>query len=237
MDRRKFVVNSGVTFGLLNVPFIKKRPTATQNNKLYLAQSGQVKNDPYLFVGALLSKSSNIDESALVNFRNALNFTSEFKYSDNNKYKKSYAENCIDFFTDQQSLTLFIKGVGNGQNSLVQSSFYNRMGSKVDTILEIIDETRTTPSTTEIIKKPEYTFGSTQTFFNLVNQNSQFTITDVPYWQSNLLQLACFLTSAVRADYGQHPSNNVNKDLVQKLKVNLGVTSLSNTIPGKIIHV
>jgi hypothetical protein len=250
-DRRAFLGAGALTLGGLLLPplrldaedseslisvdvfseddsFLLQKPTA------FFTEAGNYKRDTRYVLGMLTSEQEQVDESALQNLRNTLNYRTKLTYNNTDKFKLAFCEAAINYFVQTPGLkfTAKIYTWGGGPSEL---SFGKLSLEKID-LYDGMESALSDKPLKSLIKSHS-PYGPSIFFKNKCKAKVSHDVVPVNARLSNLLQFSGLLTSCVlREVKGIAAESAVKKAVVNKLKEKLGIATITagtNVLNGK----
>ncbi len=189
------------------------------------------------FIGILNVENYPVHEEQLNTLRQSLKYRTRLKYKSNDKYKVEFAKTVIEYFVNNQDLSLVIKKVpypNTGQ--LNNPSFASLSYQKINFYKELLDDMLSTnkiPS--KIITKYQSINGPSGIFNSKFQSETNKVFEAKVTYNSNLLQMASFLCSSIASDVRKVARVSKKVEVTNYLKSLLNIDSFNTNMDnGKI---
>ena len=205
-----------------------------ETSRAYISESGIFGKDVNFFIGILNVDNWQIHENQLNVLRQSLNYRSRLKYNSNDRYKVAFARKVIEYFVNNQDITLVIKKVpfpntGNINNPSFASLSYQKISYYKELLDDLLSSNKI-PSKVitkyQSINGPSGIFSSN--FQSLTSKDFEAEVT----YNSNLLQMSAFLCGSIASDIRKIAKTSKKVDVTNHLKNLLNIDSFNTGING-----
>jgi hypothetical protein len=243
--RRIFFKNTllgiGGSFALPSLPSFLRIKSPNQNqslgmaqNTVYAVESGLLGKDKYFALGLLVVGSNGTaHESYLKNLRDdsTASYRTRLNYSSNDRFKIPFAQNALTYFNTNDEIRLYLKVISDFPVGLSPTE---ASVSKIEYYNKLFDKAGLSADTLIVNAKSQSPFGPSVHFKSLFADNTGgATLEANNTFDSNLLQLASFITGTIMLDIrGISKRGSVKRQLLLHLK---SITNVETFKPDLVV--